>query len=161
MLSGCPFYFDVVDAQRRLRLRGCNKPRKMRRSTYRSGSGPPATASPRELFPEPDPADEVATATSGKVCRKLAINSSPGFCEDVLRATMLASYYSSNTSPLHIRTRKWPPMQDTAGKTCARVPGPTSEGTYRFRNIWRSGGELITAHSFNVNNSTELCFPVV
>ena len=48
-------------------------------------------ASPRELFPEPEPADEVATATSGKVWRKLAINSSPGFWDDVLRATMLAS----------------------------------------------------------------------
>jgi hypothetical protein len=40
-------------------------------------------ASPRELFPEPEPADEVATATSGKVWRKLAINSSPGFWDDV------------------------------------------------------------------------------
>jgi hypothetical protein len=69
----------------------------MRRSTYRSGWGAPAMASPREVFPEPDPADEVATATSGKVWRKLAINSSPGFWEDVLRATTLAPDYSKTT----------------------------------------------------------------
>jgi hypothetical protein len=54
-------------------------------------------ASLREVFPEPDPADEVATATSGKVWRKLAINSSPGFWEDVLRATTLAPDYSKTT----------------------------------------------------------------
>lgn len=49
---------------------------------FGSGSGPPAIASPREVFPELEPADVVAT--SGKVCRKFAIKSSPGFWEDVL-----------------------------------------------------------------------------
>ena len=48
---------------------------------FRSGSGPPATATPR-VFPELDPI--VVVATSGKLWRKFAMNSSPGFCEDVL-----------------------------------------------------------------------------
>ena len=42
-----------------------------------SDCGLPTTASPREVLPEFDPADEVET--SGKFCRKFAMNSSPGF----------------------------------------------------------------------------------
>ena len=47
--------------------------------TYLSGFGPPAIASLSEVSPEFVPADDVATPTSGKFWRKLAINSSPGF----------------------------------------------------------------------------------
>ena len=52
---------------------------------YLSGCGPPAIASPSEASPELDPACVVAVPTSGKFWRKFAMNSSPGFCEDVLR----------------------------------------------------------------------------
>ena len=37
-----------------------------RRLSYLSGCGPPVVASPSEVFPEPDPAWEVAVPTSGK-----------------------------------------------------------------------------------------------
>lgn len=45
--------------------------------------GPPAVASPSEVLPEPEPAVEVATATSGKLSLKLAMKASPGFWDEV------------------------------------------------------------------------------
>ena len=68
------------------------------RFAYLSGWGPPATASPSELPPELDPACVVAIPTSGKFWRKLAMKSSPGFCEDVLRDKLLASYFSGEVA---------------------------------------------------------------
>ena len=52
--------------------------------TYLSGGGPPTIASLREVFPASELAWVVAVPTPGKFWRKFAINSSPGFCEDVL-----------------------------------------------------------------------------
>ena len=131
---------------------------KRRRSTYRSVWGPPAMASPRELFPEPEPADEVATATSGKVWRKLAINSSPGFWDDVLRATRLASLsIRHNPQPHHISQWNMAAHAASSWKPCAHVAAPVGEGTYRFRNIWMEA-ELGAAHSFKVDSSGALGF---
>ena len=54
---------------------------------------PPAVASPSEVLPEPEPAVEVATATSGKLSLKLAMKASPGFWDEVL---LSISYESSS-----------------------------------------------------------------
>lgn len=82
------FRVQIHDVVFMLDLYGSGRPNKLReterRKTKTNLSDCEPTPSPRVVFPEPVPPDEVAIATSGNVWRKLAINSSPGFCEDVL-----------------------------------------------------------------------------